>query len=114
MANGGNAYDNNFKGALFANRKRRNDNDPSHQGQCEVNGVEYWISAWVNESTKDGSRYFSLRFKEKDAQHGNRQGNGGGGRSQGGGNRSQRTEPNREAEKPGNNNTDWGGDDIPF
>ena len=55
-------------GALFKNdRRREGKEDPTHQGSCTIEGKDYWISAWVNESQKDGSRYFGLRFKPKDA-----------------------------------------------
>ncbi|MDE2107344.1 MAG: hypothetical protein KGL39_59660, partial [Patescibacteria group bacterium] len=38
---------------------------PTHQGTCTINGQQYYISAWVKESQKDGSRFFSLAFKPK-------------------------------------------------
>jgi hypothetical protein len=41
--------------AIFKNDERRNDNDPPYRGQGKVDGREYWVSAWVNE-TKAGAK----------------------------------------------------------
>lgn len=60
-------YDNNLSGALFKNnRKREGKTDPDYQGQAEVGGVEYWLSAWINTSKKDGSKFMSLKFNPKE------------------------------------------------
>ena len=60
-------YDNTNRGALFRNPRRRDDKDPSHTGSINVEGREFWIDAWVNESKKDGSKFFGLKVKPKDA-----------------------------------------------
>lgn len=61
----GKQYDNNMSGALFKNDKQRNDKDPVYKGTAEVDGVQYWMAAWLNES-KDGEKYMSIKFTEKD------------------------------------------------
>lgn len=48
-------------------RMREGKNDPPYSGTCEVNGVEFWLAAWVKESKKDGSKFFSLSFTPKEA-----------------------------------------------
>lgn len=53
-------------GVLFRNKRREKDTHPTHQGTVTVNGVEYWLNAWVNESQKTGEKYFSLKLKAKD------------------------------------------------
>lgn len=58
-------YDNTNRGALFANTKKTKDTHPTHTGTINVNGVEYWLSAWVKESAA-GKKYFSLSVKEKE------------------------------------------------
>lgn len=63
------SYDNTNSGILTANKNRRNDKDPSHQGSINIDGKEYWLSAWVN-TGKDGGklagkRYFSIKAKPK-------------------------------------------------
>jgi hypothetical protein len=58
-------YDNNNQGALFKNDKEGNPKWPDYTGQCEVDGIEYWLSCWVKES-KGGKKYMSLSFTPKD------------------------------------------------
>ena len=59
-------YDNNMRGVLFKNKEKRSDKDPEYRGRIEVEGVENWLSAWINESQKDGIKYMSLRVNHKD------------------------------------------------
>lgn len=51
-------------GILSRNQKRESDKHPEFTGSAEVNGVEYWLSAWVNEGDK--GKYFKISFKPKD------------------------------------------------
>lgn len=60
------SYDNNMTGALYKNDRKDTENHPDYRGKCEVAGTEYWLSAWVKTS-KAGSKYFSLSFREKGA-----------------------------------------------
>lgn len=59
-----------MEGSIFRNdRREEGSNQPTHSGQCKIDGVEYWISAWVNEiksGPNQGGKFFSLRFREKD------------------------------------------------
>lgn len=55
-------------GTLGANKRKEKDTHPSHTGQCQINGVDYWISAWVKEG--DNGRFFSLSFKKKEPRGG--------------------------------------------
>jgi hypothetical protein len=50
-------------GALFANKRRENDRQPTHTGQCVIDGKPYWMDAWVKDG-RDG-RFFSIAFKPK-------------------------------------------------
>jgi len=59
------SYDNNLTGALFKNDKKETEKHPDYRGQCEVEGTQYWLSAWLNTSSK-GAKYMSLKFKAKD------------------------------------------------
>jgi len=59
-------YDNNNRGALFKNNKREHDKQPEYTGTVEVNHVEYYLSAWVKESSNTGQKFFSLSFTPKD------------------------------------------------
>ncbi len=58
-------YDNNMRGVLFRNDRGRGENSPEYTGNCEIDGVEYWVSAWVKQS-KQGKKFFSMSFKAKD------------------------------------------------
>lgn len=86
-------YDSTNRGALFRNNDRQSDSHPEYRGTINVNGVEFWLSAWIKESPKAG-RYFSLSVKAKDAR-GDRQ--------------AQRREPQREQSAAPEFD-----DDIPF
>lgn len=62
-------YDNRNTGILTANERKRDDKDPSHQGSINIDGKEYWLSAWVNTGREGsklaGKRYFSIKVKPK-------------------------------------------------
>lgn len=53
-------------GILSRNQRRRDDTDPEYSGSAEINGQEYWISAWVKEGDK--GKYFKMSFKPKQPQ----------------------------------------------
>lgn len=59
------SYDNNLSGALFKNDKKETEKHPDYKGSCEINGTEYWVSSWLNES-KNGRKYLSLKFSPKE------------------------------------------------
>ncbi len=54
-------------GALFINDRKEKETHPDLKGSAVINGVDYWISSWDNE-TKDGKQYLSLAFTEKEKQ----------------------------------------------
>lgn len=57
-------YDN--SGALFKNDKEGgNPNWPDYKGQISINGVEYWLSAWIKDG-KNG-KFMSLSVQPKQA-----------------------------------------------
>jgi hypothetical protein len=60
-------YDNTNTGALFKNNRRTSPTQPEWNGSSNIEGVEYWINAWVKESKKDGSKFFSVSYRRKDA-----------------------------------------------
>lgn len=59
------SYDNDLSGALFKNDRKEKDTHPDYKGQCEIDGTEYWISAWLKTS-KEGRKFMSLAFEPKD------------------------------------------------
>lgn len=60
-------YDNDNDGAIFPNRDKKGSSDRDFSGSATVNGIEYWVSGWVNKSKK-GTKYMKLRFTEKEEQ----------------------------------------------
>lgn len=61
-------YDNTNTGVLFRNDKHAKETDPTHKGQANVDGQDWWVSAWVNEvkeGERKGQRYFKLAFSPK-------------------------------------------------
>lgn len=55
-------YDN--SGALFRNdRREEGSRQPEYSGNITVDGVEYWLSAWIKEGQK--GKFFSLAVKPK-------------------------------------------------
>ena len=60
-------YDNSLRGALFKNEDKRPDKkDPDYRGNAEVDGVEYWLDAWLNTAKDSGKKYLSIKFKRKE------------------------------------------------
>lgn len=59
-------YDNTNSGALFRNERRKNDRQPEFTGSINVEGVEYWMSAWVKEAKSSGKKFFSIALTAKD------------------------------------------------
>jgi uncharacterized protein (DUF736 family) len=60
-------FDNTNRGSLFKNDKKSQDTHADYNGSVNVEGVEYWLNAWIKES-KSGSKFMSLSLKPKDAQ----------------------------------------------
>ena len=48
-------------GALFTNDKREKETHPHYQGKATINGVDYYVSAWVKDGQK--GKFQSLVFK---------------------------------------------------
>lgn len=51
-------------GALFKNKRKKKDTHPDYQGECVIEGREFFVSGWARESAQ-GTRYTSLAFKAK-------------------------------------------------
>lgn len=60
-------YDNTNRGVLFINKDRASDNHPNARGSININGVEYWLSAWTKTS-QAGEKFQSLSVTPKEAQ----------------------------------------------
>ena len=61
-------YDNNNSGALFRAKDRKTDKHPEYTGTINIEGVEFYLSAWVKEKKSDGEKFFGIKAKRKDKQ----------------------------------------------
>lgn len=60
-------YDNTNRGSIWPNDKKITDNHPDFTGTLNVNGVEFWVSAWKRKpgaNPKSPSLNFSIKQKE--------------------------------------------------
>jgi len=56
-------------GSVFKNDKKETKTHPDYKGSAKIDGVAYWIAAWVNE-TKGGKKYLKLSFEVQGEQEG--------------------------------------------
>jgi hypothetical protein len=57
-------YDATNRGVLFKNDRKQSNKSADYNGSINVNGEQFWLNAWVNES-KSGAKYMSLSLKPK-------------------------------------------------
>jgi hypothetical protein len=62
-------HDNTNRGAIWKNEKKERDTHPDFTGSLNVNGVEYWVSAWKRkEDAGPKAPALSFSVKPKDEQ----------------------------------------------
>ena len=59
-------YDDTNRGAIFQNKNKTTEKHPDRNGTLNVDGVDYWISGWLQKS-KAGMPYMSLSVTRKEA-----------------------------------------------
>lgn len=59
-------FDNTNTGAIWGNKDRKTDKHPTHTGSINVEGVEYWVSAWVGDKSKNQPS-LSLKIQKKES-----------------------------------------------
>lgn len=61
------SYDNTNKGTIAKNDRKEQDSHPDITGSINVDGKDYWINGWQKTNGKDGSKFYSLSVKPKEA-----------------------------------------------
>lgn len=105
-------YDNTNKGVLFKNDRKDSDRHPDYTGNINVDGVEFWLSAWIKEGQRGKFMSLSIKPKEEQPQRQKPQQQSISQRAQ-----SQVRQPARQPQMQRQNimpPDDMGGDEIPF
>jgi uncharacterized protein (DUF736 family) len=58
-------YDNELRGRLFKNDDKQKDTHPDYRGDCQIDGISYFMDAWLKEA-QSGRKYMSFSFKKKE------------------------------------------------
>ena len=65
------SYDNTNRGAIWKNDKKQKDTHPDFTGSLNIDGVDYWVSAWKRKpdaSSSSPALSFSVKPKEENPQ----------------------------------------------
>jgi len=68
-------YDDTNRGAMFKNDRKETDRHPDMKGTLNVEGREFWVSAW-KQTSKAGKPYVSLSVQPKEQQSDRKYGGG--------------------------------------
>lgn len=64
------AYDNSNRGSIWKNDKKQKETDADFTGALDVDGVQYWVSAWKRKAdAKPSAPALSFSIKRKDEVH---------------------------------------------
>lgn len=54
-------------GTIAKNTRKTEDNHPDITGSINVDGKDWWINGWLKTNGSDGSKFYSLSVKPKEA-----------------------------------------------
>ena len=91
-------YDSTNRGILFKNDKKESDKHPDYKGNLNVEGQEYWLSAWVKVINDGQGRALSISLQPKEQRQPQRQ-------------QAQR-QPRQQAQRPTRSQPDPAFDDL--
>ena len=60
------SYDNNNRGAVWKNDRKTTDKHPDFNGTINVDGKDYWVSAWRGDKENPKAPVLSFSVQEKD------------------------------------------------
>lgn len=60
--------DRDLSGILFRNNRKQQPNHADYNGSCRIDGVDYWMNAWLKEGKNGRFMSFSFRRKEQSGQ----------------------------------------------
>lgn len=60
-------YDNTNRGIIGKNARKSKDTDADITGSINVDGTDYWLNGWQKTNSRDGSKFYSLSVKPKEA-----------------------------------------------
>jgi len=60
-------YDQINRGVLFPNDRKESDNHPDRKGSINIDGKEYWLSAWDKDTSRGQTISLSVQPKESKA-----------------------------------------------
>jgi hypothetical protein len=55
-----------FSGTLFRNERKEKDNHPDYNGTALIDGVEYWMNAWIKTGVAGKKTFMSFSFQKKE------------------------------------------------